>query len=51
MLKMKLQCFDQLMLRTELFEIISNNYYPDAGKDWRQEEKGMTEGEIVGWHH
>ena len=23
---------------------------PDAGKDWRQEEKGMTEGEIVGWH-
>ena len=24
---------------------------PDAGKNWRQEEKGMTEGEIVGWHH
>ena len=24
---------------------------PDAGKDWRQEEKGTTEGEIVGWHH
>ena len=24
---------------------------PDAGKDWRQEEKGMTENEIVGWHH
>ena len=24
---------------------------PDAGKDWRQEEKGMTESEIVGWHH
>ena len=24
---------------------------PDAGKDWRQEEKGMTEEEIVGWHH
>ena len=24
---------------------------PDAGKDWRQEEKGMTEGEMVGWHH
>ena len=23
----------------------------DAGKDWRQEEKGMTEGEMVGWHH
>ena len=24
---------------------------PDAGNDWRQEEKGMTEDEIVGWHH
>ena len=23
----------------------------DVGKDWRQEEKGMTEGEMVGWHH
>ena len=24
---------------------------PDAGKDWRQEEKGITEDEMVGWHH
>ena len=24
---------------------------PDARKDWRGEEKGMTEDEIVGWHH
>ena len=24
---------------------------PDAGKNWKQEEKGMTEDEIVGWHH
>ena len=24
---------------------------PDAGKDRRQEEKGMTEDEMVGWHH
>ena len=23
----------------------------DAGKDWRQEEKGMTENEMVGWYH
>ena len=23
----------------------------DAGKDWKQEEQGMTEGEMVGWHH
>ena len=24
---------------------------PDAGKDWRQEEKGMPEDEMFGWHH
>ena len=24
---------------------------PDAGKDWRREEKGMTEDEMLGWHH
>ena len=24
---------------------------PDTGKDWRQEEKGMTEDEMVEWHH
>ena len=24
---------------------------PDAGKDWRQEEKGLTEDEMIGWHH
>ena len=24
---------------------------PDAGKDWRQEETGTTEDEMVGWHH
>ena len=23
----------------------------DAGKDWGQEEKGMTEDEMAGWHH
>ena len=28
-----------------------NGKDPDAGKDWRQEEKGMTENEMVGWHH
>ena len=25
--------------------------HPDAGQDWRQEEKGMTEDEMFGWHH
>ena len=24
---------------------------PDAGKDWRQEERGMTEDEMLGWYH
>ena len=24
---------------------------PDAGKDWRREEKGTTEDDMVGWHH
>ena len=24
---------------------------PDAGKDWRQDEKGTTEDKMVGWHH
>ena len=24
---------------------------PDPGKDWRQEENGMTEDEMIGWHH
>ena len=44
MLKLKLQYFDHLIRRTDSFED------PDAGKDWSG-EKGMTEDEIVGWHH
>ena len=24
---------------------------PDAGRDWGQEEKGITEDEMAGWHH
>ena len=28
-----------------------NRKDPDAGKDWGQEEKGMTEDEMMGWHH
>ena len=30
-------------------KLIGNDH--DAGKDWRQEEKGTTEDEMVGWHH
>ena len=31
--------------------LFCNRNPPDAGKDWRQEDKWMTEDEMVGWHH
>ena len=43
---LKLQYTGHLMRTTDSLE-----KDPDAGKDWRQEEKGMTEDEMVGWHH
>ena len=46
MLKLKLQYFGDLMRQADSLE-----KNPDAGKDWRQEEKGMTEDEMVGWYH
>ena len=46
MLKLKLQCFGHLMQRVD-----SLGKDPDAGRDWGQEEKGMTEDEMAGWHH
>ena len=46
MLKLKLQYFGHLMWRTE-----NTGKDPDAGKDWRQEKKGTTGDEMVGWHH
>ena len=45
MMKLKLQYFGHLMRRADSLED------PDAGKDWRQEEKGTTEDEMVVWHH
>ena len=45
MLKLKLQYFGHLMQRTDTLEKTLM-----LGKDWRQEEKGMTEDERVGWH-
>ena len=45
MLKLKLQYFGHLMWRSD------SRKYPDARKDWRQEEKRTTEDEIFGWHH
>ena len=47
MLKLKLQYFGHLMQRTNSLEKIPKS----AGKDWRQEEKGTTEDETIGWHH
>ena len=46
MLKLKLQYFGHLIRRTNSLEKNS-----DAGKDWRQEEKGTTEDEMAGRHH
>ena len=45
MLKLKLQYFGHLMRRVDSLE------KTDAGRDWRQEERGMTEDEMVGWYH
>ena len=46
MLKLKLQYLGHLMQRTGLIWKDS-----DAGRDWGQEEKRMTEDEMVEWHH
>ena len=45
MLKLKLQYFGHLMRSVDSLE------KTDAGRDWGQEEKGMTEDEMAGWHH
>ena len=46
MLKMKLQYSGPAEAKSQLIR-----KDPDAGKDWRQEEKGTIEDEMVGWHH
>ena len=45
MLRLKLQYFGHLMRRVDSLE------KTDAGRDWGQEEKGMTEDEMAGCHH
>ena len=45
MLKLKLQYFGHFTQSC----LIGKDF--DAGRDWRQEEKGMTEDEMAGWHH
>ena len=46
MLKLKLQYFGHLMQSVDSLE-----KDPDAARDWEQEETGMTEDEMAGWHH
>ena len=46
MLKLKLQYVGRLLQRVDSLEKDS-----DTGRDWGQEEKGMTEDEMAGWHH
>ena len=46
MLRLKLQYFGHLMRRADSLEKSLM-----LGGDWGQEEKGMTEDEMVGWHH
>ena len=45
MLKLKLQYFGHLIMKNWLIR-----KDPDAARDWGQEEKGMTEDKMVGWH-
>ena len=46
MLRLKVQYFGHLMRRVDSLQKDA-----DAGRDWGQEEKGMTEDEMGGWHH
>ena len=46
MLKLKLQYFGHLMRRVDSLEKTLM-----LGRDWGQEEKGMTEDEMAGWHN
>ena len=46
MLKLKLQYFGQPDAKSQLI-----GKHPDAGKNRKQEEKGMTEDKMIGWNH
>ena len=46
-----MECAEAAMLRPPDAKRWLIRKDPDAQKDWRQEEKGTTEGEMIGWHH
>ena len=46
LLKLKLQYLGGMTWRDD-----STEKTPEAGKDWKQREKGVAEDEVVGWHH
>ena len=48
MTSLKEECNCQLL--NVLFQVYTMEK-TDAGRDWGQEEKGMTEDEMAGWHH
>ena len=50
-LKLKLQYFGHLMQRVDSLEKTLMLGGIRGGRDWGQEENGMTEDEMVGWHH
>ena len=43
--------FEGLMMKLKLQYLATTVKDPDTGNDWRREEKGLTEDEMVGWHH
>ena len=43
--------FRENKIKSVTVSIVSPYIFHDAGRDWGQEEKGMTEDEMAGWHH
>ena len=43
-------CVSPVMAQSQFLNV-TTECDPDAGKDWRREEKRTTEDEMVGWHH
>ena len=41
----------EINYKCQIFRWLLIGKDPDAGKDWRQEEKGTIEDEMFGWHH